>query len=79
MDELSWWINVGMDLEIDVSRFHVCPKEAPSYGQQVQYHLIACGLYGIMFAIELVEGKYASRELNNTILFSDKGKTAGLL
>jgi hypothetical protein len=44
-----------------------------------KYHSIACGMSGIMYAIELVEGKDAPPELRNTKLYEDKGKTAGLL
>ena len=43
------------------------------------YHSICIGLSGIMFAIELVEGKDSPPQLKGTHQFDNLGKTAGLL
>jgi hypothetical protein len=43
-----------------------------------EYHSICCGLSGIMYAIELVEGKDHPKERPKAN-YDDKGKTAGLL
>jgi Transposase IS4 len=43
-----------------------------------EYHTVCCGISGVMWAIELVEGKDAPRERTN-ICFADKPKTVGLL
>ena len=43
-----------------------------------EYHTIACGVSGILYAIELVEGKDRPRQ-SPTPEFEDQGKTASLL
>ncbi|KAI2504308.1 xylulose kinase [Fragilaria crotonensis] len=43
-----------------------------------EYHSICCGLSGIMFAIELVQGKDEPSQIPNE-KYSEHGKTAGLL
>ena len=57
--------------------FMYVPRKPHPMGNE--YHSIACGLSGIMFAIELVEGKDAPNELKNSREFKDEGKTAGTL
>ncbi len=52
-----------------------CPRKPHPFGNE--YHSICCGDSGIMYQIELVEGKDAPTQ--HTQPHSDKGKTAGLL
>jgi hypothetical protein len=52
-----------------------CPQKPHPFGNE--YHSICCGDSGIMYQIELVEGKDAPTP--NTQPHSDKGKTVGLL
>jgi hypothetical protein len=53
----------------------VVPRKPHPYGNE--YHTICCGISGIMYYIELVEGKDRPREL--PLQYSEKGKTSGLL
>ena len=50
-----------------------CPRKPHPFGNE--YHSICCGITGIMFAIEMVEGKDAPAELR----VSSKAKTSALL
>jgi hypothetical protein len=54
----------------------VVPRKPHPFGNE--YHSICCGLSGIMYFIELVEGKTRPRELG-PLPHSNFGKTAGLL
>ena len=56
---------------------YAVPRKPHPMGNE--YHSICCGLSGIMFAIELVEGKDSPKELKNSKPFDNLGKTAGLL
>ena len=55
--------------------FMYVPRKPHPMGNE--YHSICCGCSGIMFAIELVEGKDKPPEVNPQ--YHNKGKTAGLL
>jgi hypothetical protein len=55
--------------------FMYIPRKPHSMGKE--YHSIWCGISGIMFRIELVEGKNGPPEVHKQ--FEEKGKTAGLL
>jgi hypothetical protein len=52
-----------------------CPQKPHPFGNE--YHSICCGDSGIMYHIELVEGKDALTP--NTQPHSNKGRTVGLL
>lgn len=52
------------------------PRKTHPMGNE--YHTVCCGISGVMWAIELVEGKDAPLERTN-ICFADKPKTVGLL
>jgi hypothetical protein len=56
--------------------FMFVPRKPHPMGNE--YHSICCGLSGIMYAIELVEGKDHPKERPKAD-YDDKGKTAGLL
>jgi Transposase IS4 len=56
--------------------FMVVPRKPHPLGNE--WHTIACGLCGILFRLELVEGKDAPPE-KPAPEFNDKGKTVGLL
>ena len=43
-----------------------------------EYHSLCCGLSGIMYSIELVEGKDQPHQ-SSANKFEEKGRTAGLL
>jgi len=52
-----------------------CPRKPHPFGNE--YHTACCGLSGIMFAMELVEGKDHPPQIAER--WSEKGKTTGLL
>lgn len=52
-----------------------CPRKPHPFGNE--YHTACCGLSGIMFSIELVEGKDAPPE--RQVPHAEHGKTTGLL
>ena len=54
-----------------------CPRKPHPYGNE--YHSICCGLSGIMFAIEIVEGKDHPKELEQDENDKKIGKTGALL
>jgi Transposase IS4 len=56
--------------------FMVVPRKPHPLGNE--YHTIACGLLGILFKMELVEGKDTPTQRNPSE-FNEKGKTVGLL
>ena len=53
-----------------------CPRKPHPFGNE--YHSACCGITGIMFVIEMVEGKDRPPDLGPA-LFEELGKTAGLL
>lgn len=53
-----------------------CPCKPHLFGNE--YHSSCCGIKGILFAMELVEGNDCPREIGALDL-EDLGKTAGLL
>ena len=57
--------------------FMYVPRKHHTMGNK--YHSIVCDVSGIIYVIELVEGKDDPNELNNTRQYDDKDKTAGLL
>lgn len=56
--------------------FIVCPRKPWPFGNE--YHTIACCMSGVLFRMELVEGKDEPVE-RPAKAYSDKGKTVGLL
>ena len=54
----------------------VVPRKPHPYGNE--YHTICCGKSGIMYTVEIVEGKDRPKELGK-LLMSEKGKTVGLV
>jgi Transposase IS4 len=55
--------------------FMFVPRKPHPFGNE--WHSICCGLSGIMYAVELVEGK--DKPPNHSKEFDEKGKTVGLL
>ena len=53
-----------------------CPRKPHPFGNK--YHSASCGLAGIMFVVELVEGKDRPKELPKPV-WENKGKTVSLL
>ena len=54
-----------------------CPRKPHPFGNE--YHTVCCGMSGIMFAIEMVEGKDRPQDLGPPEFESVIGKTGGLL
>jgi hypothetical protein len=52
-----------------------CPRKPHPFGNE--YHTTCCGLYNILFSIEIVEGKDAPSQVD--VPYSPHGKTVGLL
>jgi hypothetical protein len=69
-ESMSTWIN-----KYTCPGFMFVPRKPWPFGNE--YHSICCGLCGIMYGIELVEGKDAPRQIK--VQFDDMGKTVGLL
>ena len=82
INELMSWLWTHKWIYPGFMYYYVPTRNKPHPMGNEGYQLIACGLYGIMFAIKLVEGKDTPRrELkNSTIQFSEKRKdcSAGL-
>jgi hypothetical protein len=54
-----------------------CPRKPHPFGNE--YHTHCCGITGILFAMEMVEGKDRPSELGDPKFESSYGKTGGLL
>ena len=54
-----------------------CPRKPHPWGNK--YHSICCAVSGIMFAVEMVEGKDAPREIPPHPTRNQFGRTIGLL
>lgn len=70
-ESMSKWLS-----EYTCPGFIVCPRKPWPLGNE--YHTIACGESGILYRVELVEGKDTPPE-RPAKAFSTKGKTVGLL
>jgi len=70
-ESMSKWVN-----QFTCPGFMVVPRKPWPFGNE--YHTIACGVSGVMFGIELVEGKDRPPELPGKE-FEEKGKTVSLL
>ena len=78
----SWVICLDESMSIWTSRWTCpgwvfCPRKPHPQGNE--YHSACCGKSGIMFVVEMVEGKDRPRELGVREYESDFGKTGGLL
>jgi len=69
-ESMSVWTNM-----FTCPGFMYVPRKPWPFGNE--YHTICCGLCGILFDLELVEGKDQPEEHEPE--FSDRGKTVGLL
>lgn len=69
-ESMSTWTN-----QFTCPGFMFVPRKPWPFGNE--YHSICCGLSGIMFGVELVEGKDAPKE--RPFKFEDLGKTVSLL
>ncbi|KAG7356336.1 transposase IS4 [Nitzschia inconspicua] len=69
-ESMSTWIN-----QYTCPGFMFVPRKPWPFGNE--YHTICCGISGILFAMELVEGKDQPRQLRNEE--DNFGKTVGLL
>jgi hypothetical protein len=77
----SWAICLDESMSIWFNRWTCpgwvyCPRKPHPFGNE--YHTACCAQSGIMFAVEMVEGKDRPRELGAQE-FSSHGKTAGLM
>lgn len=70
-ESMSKWVN-----KYSCPGFVVVPRKPWPYGNE--YHSIACGVSGVMYAVELVEGRDEPSERPKK-KFSELGKTVGLL
>jgi hypothetical protein len=70
-ESMSKWVN-----KFTCPGFIVVPRKPWPMGNE--YHTIACGESGVLYQIELVEGKDQPRELGRKE-YSEKGTTVGLL
>ena len=57
--------------------FMFVPRKPHPFGNE--WHSICCGVTGVMFAVELVEGKDAPKELSSQREYEALGKTTSLL
>ena len=78
----SWVICLDESMSIWTSRWTCpgwvfCPRKPHPFGNE--YHSACCGITGIMFSVEMVEGKDRPRQLGIPEFQSDHGKTGGLL
>ena len=71
-ESMSTWTN-----KYTCPSFVVCPQKPKDKGNE--YHTICCGLTGIMFGWEIVEGKDRPRQRGKPEFEEQLGKTAGLL
>ena len=62
---------------MDMSWLGICPRKPHPFGNE--YHTACCALCGILFAIELVQGKDYPVELGTPEFEAWLGKTGGLL
>lgn len=69
-ESMSTWIN-----QYTCPGFMFVPRKPWPFGNE--YHTICCGVSGILFGIELVEGKDQPQQIQQP--YNDKGKTIGLL
>jgi hypothetical protein len=69
-ESMSKWLN-----QFTCPGFMVVPRKPWPFGNE--WHSICCGKSGVMYAIELVEGKSEPKERKKE--FSEKGKTVGLV
>lgn len=77
----SWITCLDESMSIWLSRWTCpgwvfCPRKPHPFGNE--YHTICCGLSGILFDLELVEGKDRPKELGDPE-FVEHGNTGGLL
>ncbi len=78
----SWVICLDESMSIWTSRWTCpgwvfCPRKPHPFGNE--YHSACCGITGIMFSVEMVEGKDRPRQLGIPEFQQDHGKTGGLL
>jgi hypothetical protein len=66
-----------VDQHVDLSWLQVFPRKP--HPMENEYHTLCCGLSGIMYAIELVEGQDRPRQLQPAKYSYKHGKTTGLL
>lgn len=71
-ESMSLWTNM-----FTCPGFIFCPRKPWETGNE--YHTIACGTTGILFAVEIVEGKDRPKELGTPRFDYIAGKTTGLL
>ena len=71
-ESMSYWTNI-----YTCPGFMCVPRKPWPFGNE--WHSICCGLSGVMYAIELVEGKSQPRELPAPEFEHLGGKTVGLL
>ena len=64
-----------MDQQVQLSWMDVHAKEAWAFGNE--YHMVCCSLSGILWQMELVEGKDSPSQI--VPKFNNEGKTVGLL
>jgi Transposase IS4 len=70
-ESMSTWTN-----KYTCPGFMFVPRKPGPFGNE--WHTICCGLTGILFAVELVEGKYRPKDRPPED-FDNVGKTVGLL
>ena len=66
-----------LELKVELPRWMVVPRKPHPFKNE--YHTICCAEAGIMYQLELVEGKDCPRELGPKKYNSYKGKTVGLM
>ena len=71
-ESMSIWFN-----EFTCPGWMFCPRKPHPYGNE--YHTICCGHLGILFAMEIVEGKHISKERSVDPNENKIGKTGALL
>jgi len=69
-ESMSKWVN-----KYTCPGFMVVPRKPWPFGNE--WHTICCARSGVMFAVELMEGKDKPPQVNKE--FSNRGKTVGLL
>jgi hypothetical protein len=77
------WINCLKECMLVWTNMWTCPRwmfvPRKPHPLGNEYHTLCCGLCGIMFAIEFVEGKDWPRQLQPGAKYLEHGKTTGLL
>ena len=71
-ESMSFWTN-----KYTCPGFVFCPRKPWPFGNE--YHTICCGLTGILFSLELVEGKTRPKDMRKPEYDDRGGPTVGLL